>query len=108
MREYPVEYEGKVRCYGKKCEFSCAATTSISTNMLSFLMYIYSFMFLKALISLVSFFPKSCCMVLTDRLSPDQSDSPPPNWNKKTINYKMTGCIDNGHFKGPKNADDVP
>ena len=45
---------------------------------------------------------------LTDRLSPDQSDSPPPNWNKKTINYKMTGCIDNGHFKGPENADDVP
>ena len=45
---------------------------------------------------------------LTDRLSPDQYDSPPPNWNKKTINYKMTGCIDNGHFKGPKNADDVP
>ena len=44
----------------------------------------------------------------TDRLSPDQSDSPPPNWNKKTINYKMTGGIDNGHFKGPKNADDVP
>ena len=45
---------------------------------------------------------------LTDILSPDQSDSPPPNWNKKTINYKMTGCIENGHFKGPKNADDVP